>query len=127
MIGFIREVKIKDGYKSSTIPFKQVSLIIMMSKVPIHTDKASKPRPVYNQAIKANGFVFCSRQLPKDLNGALIEGTIQDRTHKCIQSLCAVLETAGSSLDKVVEVNVFLLDIDDLQRRTSSTCSALAT
>ncbi|CAG9998303.1 unnamed protein product, partial [Clonostachys byssicola] len=91
-------------------------LLSTMSKVPIYTDKAPKPRPVYNQAIKANGFVFCSGQLPKDLNGTLVEGTVQDRTHKCIQNLAAVLEAAGSSLDKVVEVNVFLSDIDNFTK-----------
>ncbi|KAF4992527.1 hypothetical protein FDECE_13684 [Fusarium decemcellulare] len=84
-----------------------------MSKVPVYTDKAPKPRPVYNQAIVANGFVFCSGQLPKDINGKLVEGTVQDRTHQSIKNLSAVLEAAGSSLDKVVEVNVFLSDISD--------------
>ncbi|EXJ79413.1 endoribonuclease L-PSP [Capronia epimyces CBS 606.96] len=84
-----------------------------MSKRAVYTDKAPKPRPVYNQAIVANGFVFCSGQLPKDLSGKLVEGTVQDRTHQCIANLRAVLEAAGSSLDKVVEVNVFLSDIAD--------------
>ena len=51
-----------------------------MSKVAIYTDKAPKPRPVYNQAIVANGLVFCSGQLPKDLEGKIVEGTVQDRT-----------------------------------------------
>ena len=51
-----------------------------MSKVAVYTDKAPKPRPVYNQAIVANGFVFCSGQLPKDLNGKIVDGTVQDRT-----------------------------------------------
>lgn len=54
-----------------------------MSKVAILTDKAPKPRPVYSQAIVANGFVFCSGQLPKDVEGKLVEGTVQDR---CVSS-----------------------------------------
>lgn len=51
-----------------------------MSRVAVKTDKAPRPRPVYNQAIVANGFVFCSGQLPKDLSGKIVEGTVQDHT-----------------------------------------------
>jgi enamine deaminase RidA (YjgF/YER057c/UK114 family) len=50
-----------------------------MSKVAVYTEKAPKPRPVYSQAIVANGFVFCSGQLPKTVEGKLVEGTVQDR------------------------------------------------
>lgn len=108
-----------------------------MSKVAVFTDKAPKPRPVYSQAIVANGFVFCSGQIPKDLSGKIVEGTVQDRTvsgsrnagysangkhllpflqHQCIANLKAVLEAAGSSLDDVVEVNVFLSDMEDFAK-----------
>jgi enamine deaminase RidA (YjgF/YER057c/UK114 family) len=54
-----------------------------MSKAAVFTDKAPKPRPVYSQAIVANGFVFCSGQLPKTLEGKLVEGTVQDRCVCC--------------------------------------------
>ncbi|PVH84742.1 Endoribonuclease L-PSP [Cadophora sp. DSE1049] len=87
-----------------------------MSKVAVYTDKAPKPRPVYNQAIVANGLVFCSGQLPKNLEGKIVDGTVQDRTHQCIANLRAVLEAAGSSLEKVVEVNVFLSDMADFAK-----------
>ncbi|KAH7010188.1 Endoribonuclease L-PSP/chorismate mutase-like protein [Ilyonectria destructans] len=87
-----------------------------MTKVAVFTDKAPKPRPVYSQAIVANGFVFCSGQIPKDLSGKIVEGTVEDRTHQCIANLKAVLEAAGSSLDDVVEVNVFLSDMGDFAK-----------
>jgi hypothetical protein len=51
-----------------------------MSKTPVYSDRAPKPRPIYNQAIVANGFVFCSGQLPKNLDGQIVRGTVQDRT-----------------------------------------------
>jgi hypothetical protein len=51
-----------------------------MTKTAVYSDKAPKPRPINNQAIVANGFVFCSGQLPKDINGQLFGGTVQDRT-----------------------------------------------
>jgi reactive intermediate/imine deaminase len=82
-----------------------------MSKTPIFTPNAPAPRPVLHQAIVANGFVFCSGQLPKDLSGQLVKGTVGDRTHQSIRNLGAVLEAAGFSLDHVVEVNVYLSDM----------------
>ncbi|KAH6686205.1 Endoribonuclease L-PSP/chorismate mutase-like protein [Plectosphaerella plurivora] len=87
-----------------------------MSKVAVFTDKAPKPRPVYSQAIVANGFIFCSGQLPKNLEGKLVEGTVQDRCHQSIANLRAVLEAAGSGLEKVVKVNIFLADMADFAK-----------
>lgn len=45
----------------------------------VNSDQAPPPRPFYNQAVIANGFVFCSGQLPKDSSGKIVEGTVQDR------------------------------------------------
>ncbi|KAL2211115.1 Endoribonuclease L-PSP [Sarocladium strictum] len=87
-----------------------------MSRVAVLTESAPKPRPVYSQAIIANGLVFCSGQLPKDLDGNVVSGTVQDKARQCIANLKAVLEAAGSSLEKVVEVNIFLTDMDDFAR-----------
>ncbi|EFX01381.1 L-psp endoribonuclease family protein [Grosmannia clavigera kw1407] len=87
-----------------------------MSKEAVRTDKAPAPAPIYSQAIKANGLIFCSGQTGKDATGTYVSGTVQDRTHQCIKNLEAVLVAAGSSLDKVVEVNVFLADIDDFAK-----------
>jgi len=66
---------------------------------------------VYSQAIIANNMVFCSGQIPADVSGNVIEGDIQAHTKQCISNLKAVLEAAGSSIDKVVKVNVFLSDM----------------
>lgn len=61
---------------------------------------------VQSQAIKANGFVFLSAQLPADSQCKLLEGSVTDQTHKMIQNAGHVLEAAGSDLEKVVKVNV---------------------
>lgn len=45
----------------------------------VNSDQAPPPRAFYNQAIVANGFVFCSGQLPKDSTGNIVNGAIQDR------------------------------------------------
>ncbi|KAJ5091027.1 hypothetical protein N7532_009711 [Penicillium argentinense] len=88
----------------------------MSSCKAVNTQKAPPPRPFYNQAVVANGFVFCSGQLPKDATGRIVSGTVQDRANQCIKNLKAVLESAGSSLEKMVEVNVFLADMEDFEK-----------
>lgn len=52
----------------------------------------------------------------------LIDGDIQAHTHQCIKNLGAILEASGSSLDKVVEVNVFLADMDDFAKMNEIYC-----
>jgi len=88
------------------------------AKQPVLTDKAPKPLPgIYNQAIVAGGMVYCSGAVPMDpVSMKLIDGDIQAHTHQCIKNLTAVLEAAGSSIDKVVKVNVFLSDMDNFAK-----------
>lgn len=59
-----------------------------------------------SQVIKAGGFVFLAGQVPTDNKAKEVEGTVADKTHKMCQNTKAVLEAAGSSLDKVVKVTV---------------------
>ena len=58
------------------------------------------------QAIKANNQVFVSGQIPADVNGNLIEGSIADKTEMCCKNIAAILDAAGSSMEKVVKANV---------------------
>ncbi|POR34780.1 Endoribonuclease L-PSP [Tolypocladium paradoxum] len=100
----------------------------MASKMAVLTDNAPKPLPgIYSQAIKANGMVFVSGAVPMDAKtGKLIDGDIQAHTaspdlgggslHQCIKNLAAILDAAGSSIDKVVKVNVFLSNMDDFAK-----------
>ncbi|TKX27308.1 hypothetical protein C1H76_0145 [Elsinoe australis] len=88
----------------------------MASKTPIKTSNAPNPLPaVLNQAIVAGGTVYCSGQVAVDVNtGKLVEGTVGDRTQEqCLKNLQAVLEAAGSNMDNVVKVNVFLDDMSN--------------
>jgi 2-iminobutanoate/2-iminopropanoate deaminase len=85
-----------------------------MSKEVISTSDAPEAVGPYSQGIAANGLVFCSGQIPLDPStGELVTGSIADQTRRCMQSLSAVLESAGSSLDKMVKVTVYLADIAD--------------
>ncbi|RAO73073.1 uncharacterized protein BHQ10_009085 [Talaromyces amestolkiae] len=87
----------------------------MTTKTPVLTEKAPKPLPgIYSQAIIANGVVYCSGAVPMDAEtGKLIDGDVKAHTHQCIKNLTHVLEAAGSSIDKVVKVNVFLDNMDN--------------
>ena len=67
--------------------------------------------PVQSQAVKAGGTLYVSGQIPADQSGALIEGSIADKTEACIKNIAAILQAAGSDFAGVVKVNVFLTDM----------------
>ncbi|MGE0885749.1 MAG: RidA family protein [Blastocatellales bacterium] len=80
----------------------------------IQTDHAPQAIGPYSQAIKANGFIFASGQIPLDpATGQLIEGDIRAQTERVLDNVSAVLKAAGSSLDRVVKTTVFLADMND--------------
>lgn len=66
----------------------------------------------YSQAIKTPSAIYCSGQIPLTAEGTFVQGTIQEKTGQCIKNLKAVLTEAGSSIEKVVKVNIFLADMD---------------
>jgi 2-iminobutanoate/2-iminopropanoate deaminase len=68
----------------------------------------------YSQAIRAGSLVFVSGQIPLDPEtGKLIEGDVTLQTHRVFRSLAAILEAAGSSLDRVVRATVYLADMNE--------------
>jgi 2-iminobutanoate/2-iminopropanoate deaminase len=80
----------------------------------IATDKAPRAIGPYSQAIRANGFVFLSGQVAFDpATGYLVEGGVTQQTARVMENLRAVLESAGSSLDKVVKTTVYLKSMED--------------
>ena len=80
----------------------------------IQTDNAPAAIGPYSQAIKAGGFVFVSGQIPIDpQTGQFVEGGIAEQTERVLRNLAAVLEAAGSSLDRVVKTTVFLADMKE--------------
>ncbi len=85
-----------------------------MSREVVTTDNAPKAIGPYSQGIKANGFVFCSGQIPANpATGELITGSITEQTKQALSNVKGVIEAAGSSMDKVVKVTVFLKDMND--------------
>jgi 2-iminobutanoate/2-iminopropanoate deaminase len=80
----------------------------------IQTDNAPGAIGPYSQAIKANGFVFVSGQIPTNPEtGEFVAGGIAEQTEQVFKNLKAVLEAAGSSLDQVVKTTVFLADMKE--------------
>jgi 2-iminobutanoate/2-iminopropanoate deaminase len=80
----------------------------------IFTTKAAKPPASYSQAVRAAGLIFLSGTAPNDpQTGTVVGATIQEQTRQCLKNIQAILEAAGSSLDKVVSVTVVLADEED--------------
>ena len=85
-----------------------------MARNILFTTHAAKPPASYSQAVRAAGLIFVSGTSPQDpLTGALVGATVQEQTRQCLKNIQAILEAAGSSLDKVVSVTVVLADEDD--------------
>jgi 2-iminobutanoate/2-iminopropanoate deaminase len=85
-----------------------------MSKSVIRTEAAPGPfqGAPYSQAIRAGDLVFVSGQVPARLPGGEIAGTtIEEQTEQVLENLKAILEAAGSGLDRLVKTTVFLTDL----------------
>ena len=80
----------------------------------LHTDKAPAAVGPYSQATEVNGFIFTSGQIPLiPETGELVSDDIKKATARSLDNIKAILEEAGSSMDKVVKVNIFLADVND--------------
>jgi 2-iminobutanoate/2-iminopropanoate deaminase len=85
-----------------------------MAREIVFSPKAAKPPPTYSQAVKAAGLVFLSGTAPTDPSTGAIKGTtIQEQTAQCLTNIQAILEQAGSSLDKIVSATIVLANEDD--------------
>jgi len=88
-----------------------------MPRKTVRTDKSPSPVGPYSQAIVSGGLVFCSGQIAIDPEtGLLIDQDIESETTRVMENLKAVLESAGSALEKVVKTTVFLRDLKDFTR-----------
>ncbi|HYB12013.1 MAG TPA: RidA family protein [Myxococcota bacterium] len=78
----------------------------------VRSDGAPRPVGPYSQAVVSHGLVFASGQIPLDPEtNALVPGEIEAQTERVLANLKAVLEAAGSSLDRVVRTTVYLADL----------------
>lgn len=80
----------------------------------ISTDKAPAAIGPYSQAMKVNGMVFTSGQIPLNPQTGEIQGTIiEEQAEQVMKNLAAVLEAAGSSYEKAIKTTCFLADMGD--------------
>ena len=80
----------------------------------IYTKNAPDAIGPYSQAIVAGGLVFTSGQIPiNPASGAVEAQTVTEQTEQVCKNLCAVLEAAGTSIDKAVKTVCFLADMAD--------------
>jgi 2-iminobutanoate/2-iminopropanoate deaminase len=89
----------------------------MSERIVIRTEAAPAPfqGAPYSQAIRNGDLVFVSGQLGLKPGDTAISGTIQDQTEQIFQNLKAILEEAGSSLDRIVKTTVFVTDLNSFQ------------
>ena len=88
-----------------------------MNKELINTDKAPAAIGPYAQAIKVNGFLFTSGQIPIDPNtGDIVTGGIEAQAAQVLNNLGAVLSAAGAEFKDVVKTTVFIKDMNDFQK-----------
>jgi 2-iminobutanoate/2-iminopropanoate deaminase len=89
----------------------------MADKSAVRTENAPAPfqGAPYSQAIKAGGYVFVSGQIGLRPGESELAGDVAAQTEQVFRNLAAILEEAGSSLDRLVKTTVFLADFGDFQ------------
>jgi len=87
-----------------------------MKKV-IYTSKAPAAIGPYSQAIEVGNMIYTSGMIPiNPMDGNLVNGSIEEQTEQVLENLSALLEEAGSSLEKVVKTTVFIKNMDDFAK-----------
>ena len=84
-----------------------------MSKIIIRTDKAPQAIGPYSQAVKSNGLLFLSGQIPLTINGAMCEGDFEARTRQVFSNIKGILQSADLTFKSIIKVNVYLIDINN--------------
>jgi 2-iminobutanoate/2-iminopropanoate deaminase len=85
-----------------------------MDLQPIKTDRAPVPRGPYNQAIRAGDTIYVAGQIPVDpATNQLVDGDAAAHARQVFENIKAILEAAGSSLDRVVKTTIYLANVDD--------------
>ena len=85
-----------------------------MARQIIRTPKAPPAPATYSQAVRGGGLIFVSGTAPVDpATGTITGTTIQEQTRQCLTNIAAILEAAGSSLDKIVSATVVMADEEE--------------
>ncbi len=86
----------------------------MLDATALLTEHAPSPVGPYSQAIRVDGFVFCSGQVGLDpATGKIVEGGVAEQTRRVLDNLAAVLAAADLTFEAIVKTTIFLVDIND--------------
>ena len=86
----------------------------MTTKHAVAANDAPEAIGPYSPAIVSGDFIFCSGQIPLDpATGQVIDGTVADCVHRAMQSVKALLDQAGATLDDIVKTTIFVTDLGD--------------
>lgn len=92
-----------------------------MTKQAISTTAAPRAIGPYSQAIRSGNLIFTAGQIALDpATGNVVSGGIAEQTARVFENLKAILEAAGSSLDRSVKATVFLKDFNDFAAMNAS-------
>ena len=90
------------------------SLELLMLKEPIQTNKAPKAIGAYSQAIKSGEFLFISGQIPLNPQTMkIVDSSFEDSAQRVISNIENICKEAGASLDDIVKLNIYLLDLEN--------------
>jgi 2-iminobutanoate/2-iminopropanoate deaminase len=82
----------------------------------VRSDHAPEPVGAYSQAVESGGLLFMSGQIGLDpVSGELVEG-LEGQARRALSNLCAVLSAAGSCMQDVVKVTIYLTDMADFAK-----------
>jgi reactive intermediate/imine deaminase len=84
-----------------------------MSKTIIRTDKAPQAIGPYSQAVKSNGLLFLSGQIPLTTSGEMCEGDFETKTRQVFSNIKGILQSADLTFKSIIKVNVYLIDINN--------------
>ncbi len=85
-----------------------------MDLQPIQTDRAPVPRGPYNQAVRVGDTIYVAGQIPVDpATNEVVDGGIEAQGRRVLDNVQAILEAAGSSLDRVARTTIFMVDVTE--------------
>jgi 2-iminobutanoate/2-iminopropanoate deaminase len=85
----------------------------MTLRAQVQTDAAPQAIGPYSQAIRAGGFVFTAGQVGADPQTGILAEGVAAQADQALRNLAAVLQAAGTGLERVVKTTIFLVDMDD--------------
>jgi 2-iminobutanoate/2-iminopropanoate deaminase len=85
-----------------------------MPRQALQPEGMAKPRPPYSPVVISGDMVYTAGQVAYDATGALVEGGIEEQTRRVLENVRTCLEAAGCTLDDVVKVTAFLVDLGEV-------------